>query len=354
MRTGLFLSFLLIGILMALLTGASYLFLPQIIHILQIPPDVVAPMKEYLAIILIGMGAVFLLNYLAAFLRAIGNSVAPLYFLAGAMVINIVLDLYFIVSLHMGASGAAWATVISQYAAAVGLALYCAGKMAPFWPKAADRHWDRSIFKEMCNLSLMTSVQQSIMNLGILAIQGLVNSFGTVIMAAFSIAVKIDTLAYTPVQDYGNAFSTFVAQNYGAGRWDRIRKGVHLSLWTLLFFCGIISAIVWFAAAPLMSIFVDASEAAVIAEGVRYLRIEGSLYIGIGILFLLYGYYRAINSPFMSIVLTVISLGSRVALAFLLAPLPQFGVSAIWAAIPIGWFLADMVGLLWMRRMRTA
>ena len=241
MRTGLFLSFLLIGILMALLTGASYLFLPQIIHILQIPPDVVAPMKEYLTIILTGMGAVFLLNYLAAFLRAIGNSVAPLYFLAGAMVINIVLDLYFIVSLHMGASGAAWATVISQYAAAVGLALYCAGKMAPFWPKAADRHWDRSIFKEMCNLSLMTSVQQSIMNLGILAIQGLVNSFGTVIMAAFSIAVKIDTLAYTPVQDYGNAFSTFVAQNYGAGRWDRIRKGVRLSLWILLFFCGLMS-----------------------------------------------------------------------------------------------------------------
>ena len=200
----------------------------------------------------------------------------------------------------------------------------------------------------------MTSVQQSIMNLGILAIQGLVNSFGTVVMAAFSIAVKIDTLAYTPVQDYGNAFSTFVAQNYGAGRWDRIRKGVHLSLWTLLFFCGIISTIVWFAAAPLMGIFVDASEAVVIAEGVRYLRIEGSLYIGIGILFLLYGYYRAINSPFMSIVLTVISLGTRVALAFLLAPLPQFGVSAIWAAIPIGWFLADMVGLLWMRRMRTA
>ena len=354
MRTGLFLSFLLIGILMALLTGASYLFLPQIIHILQIPPDVVAPMKEYLTIILMGMGAVFLLNYLAAFLRAIGNSVAPLYFLSGAMVINIVLDLYFIVSLHMGASGAAWATVISQYAAAVGLALYCAGKMAPFWPKAADRHWDRSIFKEMCNLSLMTSVQQSIMNLGILAIQGLVNSFGTVIMAAFSIAVKIDTLAYTPVQDYGNAFSTFVAQNYGAGRWDRIRKGVRLSLWILLFFCGLISAIVWFAAAPLMGIFVDASETSVIAEGVRYLRIEGSLYIGIGILFLLYGYYRAINSPFMSIVLTVISLGTRVALAFLLAPLPEFGVSAIWAAIPIGWFLADMVGLLWMRRMRTA
>lgn len=354
MRTGLFLSFLLIGILMAILTGASYLFLPQIIQILQIPPDVVAPMKEYLTIILIGMGAVFLLNYLAAFLRAIGNSVAPLYFLSGAMVINIVLDLYFIVSLHMGAAGAAWATVISQYAAAVGLALYCAEKMAPFWPKAADRHWDRSIFKEMCNLSLMTSVQQSIMNLGILAIQGLVNSFGTVVMAAFSIVVKIDTLAYTPVQDYGNAFSTFVAQNYGAGRWDRIRKGVHLSLWTLLFFCGIISTIVWFAAAPLMGIFVDASEAAVIAEGVRYLRIEGSLYIGIGILFLLYGYYRAINSPFMSIVLTVISLGTRVALAFLLAPLPQFGVSAIWAAIPIGWFLADMVGLLWMRRMRTA
>ena len=124
--------------------------------------------------------------------------------------------------------------------------------------------------------------------------QGFVNSFGTVVMAAFAAAVKIDAFAYMPVQDFGNAFSTFIAQNYGAKQSTRIRSGLTCTVCISMAFCLVISALVFVFAKPLMTIFVDAGEVEVIMEGVRYLRIEGSFYCGIGCLFLLYGLYRAL------------------------------------------------------------
>ena len=185
------------------------------------------------------------------------------------------------------------------------------------------------------------------MNLGILMVQGLVNSFGETVMAAFAAAVKIDSFAYMPVQDFGNAFSTFIAQNYGAREEGRIRAGLKGAVLTALIFCLAVSALVWLFARQLMTLFVAPEEAEIIAEGVRYLRIEGAFYCGIGFLFLLYGLYRALGRPGMSVVLTVISLGTRVVLAYVLSAIPLFGVTGIWWAVPIGWFLADMTGFLY-------
>ena len=119
-------------------------------------------------------------------------------------------------------------------------------------------------------------------------------------------------------------------------------------------FCLVISTLVFLFARPLMTIFVDAGETGVIMEGVRYLRIEGVFYCGIGCLFLLYGLYRALGKPGMSVVLTVISLGTRVALAYLLSALPVFGVTGIWWSVPIGWALADIVGLFYYKARRKA
>lgn len=178
---------------------------------------------------------------------------------------------------------------------------------------------------------VMEGMRQSVMNFGILMVQGLVNSFGATTMAAFAAAVKIDTFAYLPVQDFGNAYSTFVAQNYGVKDYGRIQKGTKEAFAISIVFSIIISILVCTFAASLMEIFVKAQETAVIACGVQYLRIEGSFYCGIGCLFLLYGYYRAINKAQMSVVLTVISLGLRVVLAYILSvPLKAPG---IWVAI---------------------
>ena len=166
-------------------------------------------------------------------------------------------------------------------------------------------------------------------------------------------AVKIDSFAYMPVQDFGNAFSTYVAQNYGAGKSERIRKGIRSAGLTSAAFCILISVLVCAFAAPLMGIFVDPGQSEIIAAGVRYLRIEGACYIGIGILFLLYGYYRAVNKPMMSVILTIASLGTRVALAYLLSATP-LGVTGIWLSVPIGWALADGIGIGYYLKTKTA
>ena len=166
-------------------------------------------------------------------------------------------------------------------------------------------------------------------------------------MAAFSAAVKIDSFAYMPVQDFGNAFSTFIAQNFGAGEKKRIRKGIRSAMITAALFSITISILVCILAPVLMQIFVSAEEIEVIRIGVEYLRIEGACYCGIGCLFLLYGLYRALGAPGMSVILTVISLGTRVILAYALASIEVIGLVGIWWSVPIGWFLADAVGLLY-------
>lgn len=205
--------------------------------------------------------------------------------------------------------------------------------------------WDSRIFKDMAGLSLLTSLQQSIMNFGILLVQGLVNSFGTIVMAAFAAGVKIDTIAYSPLLDFGNAFSTYVAQNQGAGNKERIRLGV-ISAGKMIFAFSLISSCIVALGAPfLMSLFVPEGAKDVISVGTTYLRIEGSCYIGIGILSSLYGFFRAVKQAWMSVILTIISLGSRVVLAYVLSAIPFIGTTGIWLAIPIGWALADIYGL---------
>ncbi len=335
MRRSIFLSFVLIAALSLLLNVLVYVFIDPILALLRVPTDVVPLMKTYLLIIFAGIAATFLYNYCASVLRAIGNAVVPLLFLAVSAVLNVALDLCFVIVLRLGVGGAAFATVLAQFVSGIGILLYTLLRFPDLRPKKDDCRCSRKALGRILNLSLMTCLQQSIMNFGILMIQGLVNSFGTVIMAAFAAAVKIDSFAYMPVQDFGNAFSTFVAQNFGAGKSDRIRRGMRSACCTSAVFSLVISLLVVLFAKPLMSIFIDPSETAIVAAGVTYLRIEGACYLGIGILFLLYGYYRAVNKPLMSVILTVASLCTRVALAYALAPLPAVGVIGIWSAIPI-------------------
>ena len=213
---------------------------------------------------------------------------------------------------------------------------------------------EKASMAEILRFAFSSSVQQSVMNFGILMIQGLVNSFGPVVMAAFAAAVKIDSFAYMPAQEFGNAFSLFISQNHGAGRDDRVKQGMKSALRVSMAFCLTVSLLIFLFAPYLMMLFVSPGETEIIAVGVGYLRIEGAFYCGIGILFLLYGYYRGVNRPEMSLVLTVISLGTRVLLAYVLAPVPWIGVYGIWSAIPIGWILADITGILYRKRLEKA
>ena len=345
-------AFALIGAVTLVLNLSVYLLADPILRFLQIPHELYSSMRDYLLIIFGGLAATFLYNFFACLLRAVGNSVVPLWFLGISALLNIGLDLLFVPVLHFGVAGAAAATVIAQYVSGGGLTLYTILRCRELLPRREDLHFNGRILRELADLSLLTCAQQSAMNFGILLVQRLVDSFGPVIMAAFAAAVKIDSFAYLPVQGFGNAFSTFAAQNYGAGQTERLRQGFRTATAVSAAFSCAISAMVVLFARPLMRIFVQAGETEVLAAGVRYLRIEGAFYAGIGCLFLLYGFYRAVQRPGMSVVLTVISLGTRVALAYALAG--PVGEAGIWAAIPIGWFLADFVGYgyYFLRRQR--
>lgn len=347
LRRCIFMSFSLIAAAALVLNIGVYLGLGHILRWLCVPTEVQPLMGTYLKIIFAGILATFLYNYFANLLNAVGNSVTPLYFLAVAALSNIGLDLLFVLVFKWGVGGAAWATVIAQLLAGIGIAVYTLNKFPHLRPQRADMCWNKADFASIVNLSVMTSVQQSIMNFGILLVQGLVNSFGSVVMAAFAAAVKIDSFAYMPVQDFGNAFSTYVAQNYGAQKSERIRLGIRSAALTSAAFCLLISILVFIFAQPLMQIFIDPQEEAIIAAGVQYLRIEGACYVGIGILFLLYGYYRAVNMPSMSVILTIASLGTRVVLAYVLSAIPAIGVIGIWLSVPIGWALADIIGIMY-------
>lgn len=265
-------SFLMIAAVALLLNVLVCRNTEWILEFLQVPQQVYDGMRTYLEVVFTGMLATFLYNYFASLLRAAGESLIPLIFLAICAGLNIVLDLCFVI--------------------------------------------------------------------------------GLVVMAAFAAAVKIDSFAYMPVQDFGNAFSTFVAQNYGAGKQERIREGARKSVLLVLGFCLVISASVFVFAKQLLLIFVQPYETEILAVGIQYLRIEGAFYFGIGFLFLFYGYYRAVRKPGMSVVLTVISLGTRVVLAYVLSAVPQIGVSGIWSAVPIGWILADIAGWIYYKKLQ--
>ena len=209
-------SFIMIAVCAVILSVIVFAFVDPIMAFLQVPGEVYQMMRNYLMIIFTGIAATFLYNFFAFLLRALGNSVVPLAFLAVSAVMNIVLDLVFVLVFDMGVEGAAIATVFSQYVSGVGLAVYTLVKHKELRPGGGI--YEKGLLRELADFSFLTCLQQSIMNFGILMVQGLINSFGIVVMAAFAAAVKIDSFAYMPVQDFGNAFPYLSPKTMGRER----------------------------------------------------------------------------------------------------------------------------------------
>ena len=257
LKSSMFVSFVLVAAVALVLNTAVFLFIDPIMYLLCVPVEIYGFMREYLWVIFFGISAVFLYNYFACLLRAVGNSFIPLVFLGISALLNVGLDLVFVLVFKWGVAGAGAATVVSQFVSGIGICLYTYLKMPEFRINRSYMKMDRKVLAEISGFSFLTCVQQSVMNFGILMVQGLVNSFGAVVMAAFAAAVKIDSFAYMPVQDFGNAFSTFIAQNYGAGRHDRVEKGIKSAVTASVLFCLVISFIVCVFARELMLVFVQ-------------------------------------------------------------------------------------------------
>lgn len=349
LKNSFFISFCIIGLLSLVINFLALFYIDDILVLLRIPQEILADTKTYLQIIFYGIIFTSLYNYFAGIMRSLGNSLIPLIFLIISAIINIILDIVFVVPFNMGIAGAAYATVIAQIISAIGLALYCIRKVPMIRLKSKHFRINIDIVKMIANNSVLSSIQQSVMNLGILMVQGLVNSFGVLVMAAFAAVVKIESFAYLPEQELGNAFSIFIAQNYGAKKMLRIRKGIKSATKIITIYGLVTSVLIILFAKPLLTIFVSAQETEILQIGTQYLFIVSGFYCLIGYLFMFYGLYRGIGKPETSIILTVISLGTRVVLAYSLSSITSIGLVGIWWAIPIGWALADIVGFYKMK-----
>ncbi len=324
----------------------SIVFLKPLLLLFQVPQEAIPLAGDYLLIILAGLPFMALYNIGAAVLRSVGDSRTPLIFLIFSSLVNVAFDFILVLWIPMGVRGPALSTFAAQLFSGLPLCVYAIKKL----DKVRLRfRFDRAMFRRVAQYSVLTSLQQSIMNFGILLVQGLVNSFGVVAMAAFSAGVRVDAFAYMPAQDFGNAFATYAAQNKGAGLKDRIRQGFRSAMIITTVFCAVVTALVWAFAPQLIAIFLPDDPAA-IAAGARYLRVEGAFYILIGYLFLFYALYRGLGHFRTSIVLTVTSLGIRVSLSYALVGL-GFGMTGIWWSIPIGWAAADLTGMVTYRRL---
>ncbi|NLL73910.1 MAG: MATE family efflux transporter [Clostridiales bacterium] len=353
LKNSFFVSFCLIGLLTLIINFLALFFIDDILISLNIPEELFIDTRTYLKIIFYGIIFTSGYNYFSAIMRSLGNTTTPLIFLIISALINIVLDIVFIVPLDMGVAGAAYATIIAQAVSAIGLAIYCFRNSPIIRLKRRHLKMNMDIIKMIGNNSILSSIQQSVMNLGILMIQGLVNSFGIPAMAAFAAVVKIESFAYLPEQEFGNGFSIFIAQNYGANKQDRIRNGIKSAIKIITIYGVLISILIILLAKPLVGIFIGPEEIEILRIGKEYLYIVATFYTLIGYLFMFYGLFRGMGKPGMSIILTIISLGTRVALAYKLSAIPSIGLKGIWWAIPIGWALADLLGFYKISRRKA-
>lgn len=335
-------SFVVLGMSSLVIMVASYLLLDRMIVLMRIPSSLIDYAESYLKIVFAGIPSLFLTYWASAVFRSRGNSTAPFATLLFSFFLNVVLDVLFIAFLDMGIAGAALATTASEYVASAILCLLLFLREGVRL-EAGDFHPDAAMLKEIFSLSFLVSLQQTVMNFGILMVQSLVNSYGPGMMAAFSIGVKVDGIAYLPLQEYGNGLSYFLSANRGKGDYGRIGKGI-LSAFAFIFAFGLFSSLaVNLLSSSIASVFLSSPSEEIVGILSRYLLVEGSFYVLIGLLFFFYAYFRSMGRPGMSLVLTAISLGLRVLLAYTLSS-SFLGSDGIFLSIPVGWLMADVVG----------
>ena len=316
-------------------------FSHSILKAMNTPADIFDGALVYMNIYFYGFFFLFLYNAFSSVFNALGDSKKPLFFLLFSSAFNIGLDLLFVGKFKWGIAGAAWATLISQAISAVlSFGVLCrklgqisCGSYKPF---------DVSLLKNMTHVAIPTIVQQSMVSIGMLLIQTVVNRFGQVFIAGYTAACKIDGMAIVPMVNAGNAVSTFVAQNMGAGKPERAKQGYHIGLVMAMGIGLLIGALMYFFGDACIGAFMDAStDAASIAVGTQYIGIVSMFYFVMGAMTTTNSVLRGAGDMGWFMGVTLINLILRVALTFLLADVTA-GMIIIWAN-PIGWFVGLVI-----------
>ncbi|UQZ90602.1 MATE family efflux transporter [Deltaproteobacteria bacterium Smac51] len=321
----------------AFITVAALLLADTFLKLINTPAAIMPEAGCYLKIISAGLGFTFFYNIFSASLRALGNAKAPIVFLFICSVINAGLDIVFIKYCHLGVAGAAWATVVAQALAALMCFIYIAKKSPLIYLRKKDVRIEYSLLKKTMQYSGIYAFQQSFLYIGVLLVQGAVNTQGINYMAAYNAVTKVDGFALMPGDSLADSLSTFVAQNRGANQRKRILSGLKHAIFIGLLYCSFLALLLPQISGHLMGMFLDPSEQEAIAIGVSYLRIMSILYIITAVCNTFQGFYRGLGLMRITLNATVIQIPIRVILSYSL--INSFQLNAVPLATGIGWSL---------------
>ena len=317
-----------------LLTVVGNLFSTAIFRLIDLPEEVIPEAVAYFNIYALGFVFFFGFQGTSAILRGLGDSKTPLYFLIVATLINIVLDLLFVVTFGWGIEGVAFATIISQAGAFFSIIFYLNRCHQVLRFKMFGLRFDKGIFIKSLKIGLPTGFQQTFVAVGMLALYKVVNMFGTSVIAAYSVAMRLDSFASLPAMNFSAALSSFVGQNIGANKPERVRSGMIATLRMTTTISIAVTVLAWLFAEPIMQVFT--TDQAVVEAGKEYLYIVSSFYVLFSAMFVMNGLLRGAGDTLIPMFITLFGLWIiRIPASYILAE--HFGPKGIWWGIPIAW-----------------
>lgn len=346
MKTTIYTSLIALGVIGLVIMALGELISSPLLSLLGTDKDIMADSLTYLRIYFGGAIFLFLYNTLNGIYNALGDSNTPLKFLMVSALTNIGLDLLFVIRFNMGVAGVAWATLIAQGMCAVFSFFVLMRRMKNMQNEAAYAGqkpilFDMAAVKRIAKVGVPSMLQQSVVSLSMMMMQGLVNSYGKVFVAGYTAATKIDTLAMLPNMNFSNAMSSYTAQNIGAGEEKRVTQGYKSCLFMVLIFSAIITGIIFLFGPHLLGLFLNAGSAgSAMGYGLKYMKTVSIFYVLMGFMFVGNGLLRGAGDMGAFMLSSMSNLFARVVIAYLLAHF--IGSSAIWWSIPIGWGIGSI------------
>lgn len=327
----------------AIMSLCGVLFAEPILHLMNTPAENFADALIYMRIVCGFTIVVAGYNTISAILRALGDAKTPLIFLGVASVLNIALDLLFVVPLQMGVAGAAWATVIAQFFAMLGSVVFGYEKNEYLRLKKRHMAYSGEIVEKSFRIGIPVAAQNALIALSCVALQSVVNRYGTTVMAAYTATGRVEGLVQQPFNSLGLAVSTFAGQNAGAGQYDRVRTGVKKSVWLVAIFSVLMILVMWLFGEPIVRIFIDEPE--VVAIGAKGLRITSMMYFGLGLIYVMRGMLNGVGDALFAMMNGVTEVIGRIGFAFMFMMIPSVGMWGVWYTNGLTWALTGLVNV---------
>ena len=344
LKTAVYTTLIASGVVCLVLMGVGTLFCTNLLRMINTPEDILPDSKLYLDIYILGLPSVFYYNVATGIFSALGDSKTPFYFLAASSLSNIAVDILFVTAFQMGVAGVAWATFLCQGVSCILAVVVVFRRFRTIQTEETPKIFSWFLFKKIAVVAVPSILQQSFISIGNILIQGVINTFGSGVIAGYSAAVKLNNLVITSFTTLGNGISNYTAQNMGAEKPERVRQGFRAGLKLVWMLSVPLVALYMLCSSTVLRLFLDNPTGQAMQVGIQFLRILSPFYFVISAKLVSDGILRGAGLMKQFMAATFTDLVLRVALAFLLSG--PFGTVGIWSAWPIGWTVAMVLSIL--------